>query len=198
MTYETNERIPTLSEVRRQEREEYDKKVSIKAKELLLKAISFYNDNYPNSTHEIVWEKEKVDLIEIGDKSLETELGYLNEENLHGLYDIFTYYHDERQMILVEEHDLRSKIISIVKKTIPGGYILDKLHELYERQKPLNIEIKELEDQLRIEQKELIERLEENKEIKKKSEQLICEVDGCGKVCKSPAGLKSHLRIHAN
>lgn len=192
MTYETNERIPTLSEVRRKEREEAERQLNIEAKELLQKAISYYNINYPNSNYEIVWEKNKVKIV-IGDSSIEKEIEYLNEEELRSLYDIFTYYHDERQMPKIIDHNLRSVVLNMVMKLIPGGTILDELYELYEGRKKINKEIEKLEDTLNKKRETFKNRLEENKNLNPIN--FVCDV--CEKICKSLAGLKMHSKVHS-
>ena len=191
MTYETNEKIPTLTEVRKRERDEQEKSINKKANELLFKAVSYYNTNYPNSTHEIIWEKPKIE-IHIKHDSLKKELKSLTEEELHGLYDIFAYFHDERQMPKIEEHKLKGKIFNIVRKILPGATFLDELYNLYKKRKDINKEIKELEDKLDKERKEFEKRLENNKNMKPDYE--ACEI--CGKICKSGAGIASHYRSH--
>ena len=191
MTYDTNKNIPTLSSIRREEREERENIFNIEAKKILLKAISYYNDNYPHSKHENIWEKPKIK-IEIGKDILRNELELLKEEELHSLYDILAYFHDEQQMPKIEDHNSRSKILSVVRKLTPGGNFLDKLYHLYAERQTINKEIKELEDKLDIERKEFVKRLEDNKT--EKPEYFPCGL--CTKVCKSPAGLKSHMRVH--
>lgn len=190
-TYETNEKIPSLTDVRRKEREEKERKKSIKKKELLLKAISYYNDKYPNSEHKNVWKKTKI-IIELGTETLEKELKQLNESKLFGIHDIFTYYHDERQMPKVSDHNLRTGIISLINKIFPIGDIINKLHELYKKRKEIELEIIRKENILETKREEFTKKLEIEKN--KQPEHPICPE--CGKECKSQAGLKSHSRIH--
>jgi len=194
MSYETNERIPSLTDVRRRERENAEKKITIDRKELLYKAISYYNDNYPNSTHKNIWKNPKIEL-ELGIESLEEELKKLDESKLFGIHDIFTYYHDERQMPKVSDHRLRTGVISLINKIFPIGDIIKKLHALRIKQKEIELEIIKKEDILKEERKEFINRLET--EQNKKTD-FSCKVEGCGKICKSQAGLKSHSRSHIN
>jgi len=192
MTYNTNDKIPSLSEVRRKEREERKEKFNKSAKELLLKAISYYNIHYPNSTHNNVWNNSKIK-IEIGNDTLEEELYLLNEKELHSIYDILTYFHDERQISKIEDHNSKDRILSMIRKIIPGGIYLDKLYELYNKQSIINKEIKKIEDDLDKERNEFIERLEKNES--RITGDYPCKL--CEKVCKSAAGLKSHMRVHS-
>lgn len=192
MKYTTNENIPSLDEVRRKEREEKEKIRNKKTKNFLLKAITYYNENYPNSTHENIWKAEKVE-IKIGHESLLEELRKLSEKELQAIFEVLTYFHDERQMALIEEHNMSAKIRMFVKKILPGGHILENLYKLYEERKKINNKIEHLEDRLNIERKEFEENLEKIKNI---SEQFICNVEGCGFVAKSASGLSSHMRKH--
>ena len=191
MTYNTNKNIPTLNNIRRMEREKKENELNIEAKNFLLKANSYYNDSYPHSTHENIWEKTKIKIV-FGNETLENELKILKEEELHALYDILRYFHDERQMPKIKDHNLHGRILGMVRKLTPGATFLDKLYHLYTERQAVNKEIKELEDKLDIERKEFIKRLENNKT--EKPEHFPCEL--CTKVCRSPAGLKSHMRIH--
>lgn len=190
-TYDTNKNVLTLSSVRRKEHEEQEKNINIEAKKILLKANSYYDDNYPNSTYDNIWEKPKIK-IKFGNETLENELKILKEEELHALYEIFAYFHNEQQMHKIEDHKSRSRILGIVRKLTPGATFLDKLYHLYTKRQTINKEIKELEDKLDIERKEFIKRLENNKT--EKPEYFPCDL--CTKICKSPAGLTSHMRTH--
>lgn len=189
MTYTTNENIPSLDEVRRKEREEQEKIRNKQIKKFLNKAINYYNENYPNSIHENEWTREKIE-IKIGHESLLEELRKLNEKELRNIFEVLTYFHNERQMPLVQEHLWRSKIQMFIKKILPGGNILENLYKLYEERKKINKEIENLEDNLTKERKKFEENLEK---IKSTSKIFICE---CGFVAKSQSGLSSHMRKH--
>lgn len=192
MTYTTNEPIPSLDEVRRKERDEKEKRKNKRTKDFLLKAITYYNENYPNSTHDNIWNEEKVE-IKIGAKSLLDELRILSEKELRSVFEVLTYFHDERQMPLVQEHLLLSRIQMLVKKILPGGDLLERLYKLYRERKKINTKIESLENELDIERKKFKKTLEK---IKSTSKQFICSIDGCGFVAKSQSGLSSHMRKH--
>ena len=189
--YNTNKEIPSLSQVRREERDKKEIILDTQAKELLFNAIKFYDENYPNSTQDNEWKWFKVE-VKIGNKTLDEELGKLSESDFSVIFEILQYYHDERQMPRIEQHQLRNRIIGKIKRLDKSGEFLDKLYELYTKQKDLNKEINELENSLNIEREKTEKRLE--KKPKKTTIEVTCEI--CGKICKSEAGLTSHIRVH--
>lgn len=180
-----NEGIPTLESVRKKEREEQKQKKDKECKELLLKAINYYNKNYPNSEKDLIWTKPKVS-IEIGKDTLKNELNILSEKQLNGIFDIFKYFHDERQMPSIKDHDKMKYILANVKSLVPGGSFIEHLITLRDRYKEQGNEIEELEIRLEEERKKF------NKKIQKNDH--ICTV--CGRVCRSPSGLANHMRAH--
>jgi len=191
--YNTNKEIPSLSQVRREERDKKEIILDTQAKELLFNAIKFYDENYPNSTQDNEWKWSKVE-VKIGNKTLDEELGKLSESDFSVIFEILQYYHDERQMPRIEQHQLRNRIIGKIKRLDKSGEFLDKLYELYTKQKDLNKEINELENSLNIEREKTEKRLE--KKPKKTTVEVTCEI--CGKICKSEAGKTSHLRVHSD
>jgi len=184
--------IPTLSEVRRAKRREDEIKQRKKEKELLLKAMDFYSENYPNSKHNHNWEKPKRKIL-LGDNDIQEELERLPEEDLFGIREILFYFDQERQIHMIQDHENRKRILARIGKLIPGYNYLSKLEGLYKKLRNTKNKIKVLEDRLEKDRKIFIERL---KTKPPKKEIFECAI--CGKICGSPAGLKSHSRKHKN
>lgn len=195
--YNTNEKILPLSEVRKKERNEKEQKENEESFELLIKAIDFYNTNYPKSFQDppLKWEEPK-QTIKIDKKSsLNDELNKMNEADFQNIIQIFQYFHDEKQMKTIKEHNIRARILAKIKKIYHGGVILEELYKLYSKKKEINEKINSLESQLEQEKEKLHEKLD-SKEPKKEETLIECSI--CGKVCKSQAGLTSHQRVHRN
>jgi len=184
-----NEPIPTLSSVRRKERMEQESLKNKEEKELLLKAVKYYDENYPNSKQQIEWTKPK-EHIKVGKLTIQEELEKLTEKELYGIYEIFRYFHDERQMPLIPEHGIKNRILRKVGLLTPGHSYLDKLFRLYTKLDDTKREIKILEERLKFDREVFEKRLGTQPE----KELVVCDI--CGKICKSQAGLKSHKRTH--
>ena len=143
MAYETNKVLPRLSDVRKLERTNQEIRYNKECKDLLKKTIEYYRINYPNSHMRLTWDAPKV-VLGIGNGMLDEELEKLTENELSNIYDIFDYFHDERQMNLVDDHRRRNMILAKVKHIIPGGHHIAKLKGLKKKLKNTQQKIDDL------------------------------------------------------
>jgi len=195
MSYKTDKLIPSLTEVRKKEREEIEKKQSEDAFIFLMSAIKYYDKNYPKTECKNVWTKDKVQITLKG-KELQDSLEKMTENDLYGIIDIFDYFHDERKMNSIKDHDKRSYILARTRKLIPAYREKTELNTLQKQYEQDKRRIQELQKIISEKQKEFKEKTEEkkDKQIEIDNNIYICEF--CRKECKSNAGLTSHIRTH--
>jgi len=184
--YETNKEIPTLSEVRKQEALEKEKEKNKLGKKVLSDAISFYQKNYPKSKCENIYTKPKK-FIKINEKhDLEEILNNdLNEEDLWHAVDVLDYFHDERQLRIIKEHDAYKRLRAMILKTVPGGIFQSKLDKLKTQKKEIEKKIEEIEKKIKQEKEQFYK--DRNITI---VEELKCQY--CGRTFGNKGGLIVH------
>ena len=180
----------------KKEREDKKTGKSDLAKDLLSKSISYFTKNFKET-------KIKID----PKKTLDGNLDLLTEAQLFEVNYILDFCHEpkdferfdvSRMIVSIPDHGIMKRIITKLKKRIPAfkqRLELIKLEtqesEIDRRKKELKINIAKAQADYK---KRNLETVKEKDEGKATNNQLVCEVEGCGKVCNSPAGLASHIR----
>jgi len=191
--YETDRLIPSLTEVRKKEREEREKTFSLQCKTLLIKCVKFYNENYPKSNVGLTWSKTKANIEFNENIDLNDILERFSEKQLNEVKDMFIYCHDERLIVSIPDHEKMKKINAIINSLIPGGNYIDRLKQLEKENEKTSLEISEIDRKIKEEKDKFNKRLE--KKIKEPIiEQFICEI--CGQKCANKGGLTLHKRTH--
>jgi len=190
MTYETNKKIPSLSEVRKQEREEQERIRDQECKILLLDSISFYDDNYPKSTHDNTWNDPKKSIIIDDKKDLHEMLDECDEETLTQIFKIFDYAHDERFIVSIKDHEKMNFTKAIIRKLVPGGSYIEELNSLKKNNETVVKQIIELEQRLAEDRKKFNQKLKDKEDQEEKK--YVCHI--CGFESANGGGLSSHMR----
>jgi hypothetical protein len=188
MAYETNRLIPTLSEVRRKEREEILTAKNEEALDMLEATVKFYNKNYPKTNVieklDNTWTDPKVKLKMTAVIKIDEYLDSLNENELILIKYMLLYAHDERLIKTPKDHEPMTFIGAKLNKLIPGSSYVNKIIKIKRNKEIIDKELLDLEKRLAIDRKKFNEKFG----IK---EQFICPY--CEKILKSSGGFDYHV-----
>jgi len=182
--YETNKEIPSLSEVRRKQKEAEEAIKDAEALEMLEKAVKFYNKNYPKSEYKNTWNEAKTKLKITPGLNINEFLDTLNENELLLVKRILLYAHDERLITTPKDHIPMNRINAKMQKLIPGASYVDKIIKLKKEKETVDKELAELEEKLEADRKKFNEKFG----IK---DQFICPY--CEKILRSSGGYDYHI-----
>lgn len=168
-----------------------------KAQKIFFDYLKFYNENYPESTHDIEWSDKKFSLNINKTLDFEVILDKLSEEELYRVHNILAYSKKESFSGSMKEYNDYLDVDAMITKRIPGWNILQKIEKLKEKQQKDIREIEKLKRLYIDEKKEFLLKKEVTEEIQKEQKkEFLCEL--CGKACTNKAGLTSHMRGHKN
>ena len=99
----------------------------------ILKAMEYYNLEYPKSTRNIEWTQPKVKIsVDLGD-DVDEFLGKCSEKELFGLREIIEYTRRET-LRKVSEHEQYQLTGAYIKKMIPGIVYIEQLEDIKEKE----------------------------------------------------------------
>lgn len=200
--------IPSYYEEKVKQRKEAELQKDTDLKEIFIKALNFYIENYPKSFQKrpIVWNEKKKDFHINENILLKETLERSSIEELYQMEIIIKYSLDERNYKRVPTrnrfNELRGKII----KLIPGGREAMEIKALQEELQITDMKIKELElckkekvIEFKRNRNELIEEIE-SKIPKEPSEAIIkFKCPYCDDKKLNRGGLGSHIKhVHGD
>lgn len=193
MEYETNRTVRSLAQIKREKHAEKEQEKLDVARNSLIKALTFYQEKYPQSEKGNTWEQVKIK-YHLGQKTLQDFLEALSEEDLQNLYEVFDYYSAEIGFHIVKEYEGKKRTIAMIRKLIPGGDYIEKMRELNKDIEQKNKKFEEYKERLTEDRKNFRKRLASHRKIEEPEPEFKCKV--CGKVCGNAGGLAVHLKSH--
>lgn len=186
--------VPSYYNIQLKKRQEIELAHDTLLKEGFLEALGYYEQNYPKSNLKvpIKWEQPKEKIKFDPTKTLKENLELAPEKDLHLMRLILQYSIKEHNYKLVSKLENYKEALGLVVKLIPGGKFIEEQEQLKE------------EIFLKQNRQEAIKKIiqQERQALNKRLSQDIPEEEGiyaceeCGKVCKSKAGLTSHMKTH--
>ena len=145
----------TLNKINKRKRIVEEQKVS--AKNTLIEALEFYNENYPKSSYDLDWTKIKVNFKVNEDIDYDDFLERLTEEELYNAREILIYSLKEQFKGNIKARDRYNLAIVRIRKKIPGIKYVEKLEAIKEKEHQILKERKKFEILIQEERKKFEE-----------------------------------------